>query len=73
MGGEEGVQAGGRVIGDLGEADAAGASPAVLHVDRADDEDLALTGARCRRCRCSDGYAVPGRGRTDVEALELIK
>ena len=38
--GEEGVEAGGRVIGDLAEADAAGA--AVLDLDSADDQHFAL-------------------------------
>ena len=45
MGGEEGVQAGGRKIGYLLEADPAGAGTAVLHLDGADDEDLALVAA----------------------------
>ena len=63
---------GGREIGDLGEAEAAGSGSAVLDLDGAGDQDLALAAARCRRCGCCDGYAVPGRGRTDVEAVELI-
>src|SRR5206468_10353321 len=45
IGREEGVQAGGRVIGYLFEADAAGAATAVLHLDGADDEDLGLMAA----------------------------
>src|SRR5712671_5010646 len=43
VGGEEGVEAGGRVISDLAEADAAGAKPAVL--DGADDQHFALMAA----------------------------
>src|SRR5271169_5311948 len=42
MGGEEGVQAVGRVIGHLTEPDAAGTSPAVLHLDGADTLRAAL-------------------------------
>src|SRR5438067_6877952 len=45
MGSEEGVQAGGRVIGYLFEAEAAGAGTAVLHLDGADDEYLTLAAA----------------------------
>src|SRR5437868_8916742 len=55
IGAEECMQAGGRVIGYLFEADAAGAvglqptgltcGTAVLHLDGADDEDLALAAA----------------------------
>ena len=39
------MQAGGRVIGHLAEADAAGADPAVCDLDRADDKDFALMAA----------------------------
>jgi hypothetical protein len=42
MGGEEGVQAGGRVIGYLFETNPAGAGAAVLNLDGANDEDLGL-------------------------------
>ena len=35
------MEAGGRVIGDLAEADTAGARPAVLDLDGADDEHFA--------------------------------
>src|SRR5712671_6787496 len=45
VGGEEGVEAGGRVISDLAEADAAGAKPAVLDLDGADDQHFALMAA----------------------------
>jgi hypothetical protein len=45
IGGEEGVQAGGRVIGYLFEADAAGAGTTVLHFDGPDNEDFALAAA----------------------------
>jgi hypothetical protein len=41
MGGEEGVQAGSRIIGYLFETDPAGAGAAVLNLDSANDEDLA--------------------------------
>jgi hypothetical protein len=41
IGGKKGVEAGGRVIGDLAEADTAGARPAVLDLDGADDEHFA--------------------------------
>ena len=40
--GEEGVEAGGRVIGDLIEADAARAEATVLDLDSADDQHFAL-------------------------------
>ena len=43
--GDEGMQAVGRVVGHLGEADAAGSSPAVLDLDGADDQHLALMAA----------------------------
>jgi len=42
IGGEKGVEAGGRVISDLAEADAAGAKPAVFDLDGADDQHFAL-------------------------------
>ena len=42
IGGKKGMEAGGRVIGDLAEADAAGAEAAVLDLDRADDQHFAL-------------------------------
>ena len=45
IGGEEGVQAGGRVTGYLFGADTAGARTAVLHLDSAADQDLALAAA----------------------------
>ena len=45
IGGEEGMQAGGRVIGYFFEADAAGTGTAVRHLDGADDQDLALAAA----------------------------
>src|ERR1700731_595206 len=45
VGGKEGVEAGGRVISDLAEADAAGATPAVLDLDGADDQHFALMAA----------------------------
>ena len=41
----KGVQAGGRVVGHLAEADAAGAGAAVLDLDGADDQHLALMAA----------------------------
>ena len=44
VGGEEGMQAGSRIIGHLGQADAARAG-AVLHLDGADNEHLALVAA----------------------------
>ena len=43
--GDERMQAVGRVVGHLGEADAAGSSPAVLNLDGADDQHLALMAA----------------------------
>jgi hypothetical protein len=45
IGGEEGVEAGGRVIGDLAQSDAAGAEAAVFDLDGADDQHFALMGA----------------------------
>src|ERR1700724_2076946 len=45
VGGKEGLEAGGRVISDLAEADAAGATPAVLDLDGADDQHFALMAA----------------------------
>ena len=45
VGGEEGVEAGGRVISDLAEADAAGAKPAVFDLDGTDDQHFALMAA----------------------------
>ena len=45
MVGEEGVQAGGRVIGYFFETDAAGAGSAVLDLDGADDQDFAPAAA----------------------------
>jgi hypothetical protein len=45
VGGEEGVQAAGRVIGHLAQPDAAGPSTTVLDFDGADDQDLALVAA----------------------------
>ena len=45
VGGKEGVEAGGRVISDLAEADAAGAKPAVFDLDGADDQHFALMAA----------------------------
>ena len=43
--GEEGVEAGSRVISDLAEADAAGAKAAVFDLDSADDQHFALMAA----------------------------
>src|SRR5882757_6461412 len=45
VGGEEGVEAGGRVISDLAEADAAGTKAAVFDLDGADDQQFALMAA----------------------------
>ena len=45
VGGEEGMQAGGRIIGNLAQANAAGTEAAVLDLDRADDQDFALMAA----------------------------
>jgi len=45
VGGEEGVQAGGRVIGHLAQPNAAGSSAAVDDLDSADNQDLALVAA----------------------------
>jgi hypothetical protein len=42
---DEGMQAVGRVVGDLGETDAAGSGAAVLHLDGADDQHFALMAA----------------------------
>ena len=42
VGGEEGVEAGSRVIGDLAQADAAGAEAAGLYLDGADHQHFAL-------------------------------
>jgi hypothetical protein len=44
VGGEEGVEADGRVIGDLAQADAAGAEAAFHNLDGADDQHFALIG-----------------------------
>jgi hypothetical protein len=43
--GDEGVQTGGRVVGHFAQADAAGASPTVLHLDGASDQHFALMAA----------------------------
>jgi len=45
IGGEEGMEAGGRVIGDLTQADAAGAEAAALDLDGADDQHFGLMAA----------------------------
>ena len=45
IGGEEGVEAGGRVIRDLAQADAAGTKAAVLDLDGADNQHFALMAA----------------------------
>ena len=45
VGGEEGMQAAGRVIGHLAQPDAAGPSTAVHDLDGADDKDLSLVTA----------------------------
>jgi hypothetical protein len=45
VGGEEGVEAGGRVIGHLAQADATGAKPTVFDLDGADDQYFALMAA----------------------------
>jgi hypothetical protein len=45
IGGEKGVQAGGRVIGDLVEPDTAGTAAAVLNLDRTDNQHFALMAA----------------------------
>jgi hypothetical protein len=45
IGFEKGVQTVGRIVGHLLQADAAGAGPAVLDLDGADHEDLALVAA----------------------------
>ena len=45
VGGEEGMQAAGRVIGHLAQPDAAGPSTAVHDLDGADDKDLSLVAA----------------------------
>src|SRR5690348_949394 len=42
VGGEEGVEAGGRVIGDLAEADATRAKATILDLDGADHQHFAL-------------------------------
>src|SRR5215468_8506798 len=45
VGGEESVEAGGRVIGHLAQADATGAQPAIFDLDGADDQHFALMAA----------------------------
>ena len=45
IGGKKGMEAGGRVIGDLAETDAAGTKAAVLDLDGADDQHFALMAA----------------------------
>ena len=45
IGGEKRMKAGGRVIGELAEADAAGTAAAVLDLDGADDQHFALMAA----------------------------
>ena len=42
IGGEKGMKAGGRIIGDLAEADATGTAAAILDLDGADDQHFAL-------------------------------
>src|ERR1700756_4327673 len=42
IGGEKGMKAGGRIIGDLAEADAAGTAAAVLDLNGAEDQHFAL-------------------------------
>ena len=45
VGGEKGMQAGGRIIGHLAQTDAAGAGTAVLHLNGADNQHFALMAA----------------------------
>src|ERR1700739_2417990 len=45
VGGEKGMKAGGRIIGNLAEADAPGAAAVILDLDGADDQHLALIAA----------------------------
>jgi hypothetical protein len=45
VGGEEGVEAGGRVIGHLAQSDASGAKAAVFDLDGAEDQHFALMAA----------------------------
>ena len=45
IGGEKGMKASGRIIGDLAEADAAGTATAVLDLNGADDQHFALMAA----------------------------
>jgi len=45
VGGEEGVEAGGRVVGHLAQANATGAKAAVFDLDGADDQHFALMAA----------------------------
>jgi hypothetical protein len=45
IGGEKGMKAGGRIIADLAEADAAGTAAAVLDLNGADDQQFALMAA----------------------------
>lgn len=45
IGGQKGMKAGGRVIADLAEADAAGTAAAVLDLNGADDQQFALMAA----------------------------
>ena len=45
VGGEKGMKAGGRIIGELAEADAPGAAAVILDLDGADDQHLALMAA----------------------------
>src|SRR5246127_3328790 len=45
IGGEKGMKAGGRIIGDLAEADAAGTAAAVLDLNGAEDQHFALMAA----------------------------
>ena len=66
VGGEKGVEADGRVIGDLTEADAAGAKPAVLDLNGADDQHFALMAAPA-----AAGYRIVFTAASDFGFIDL--
>jgi hypothetical protein len=67
IGRQEGMQAGSRVIGHLLKADTAGTGPAVLHVDRTNDEDCALMTASAATGRGILRAAAGDRGLIDFD------
>jgi len=66
VGGEEGVETGGRVISNLAEADAAGAKPAFLDLDGTDDQHFALMAAPA-----TAGYRIVFTAASDFGFIDL--